>query len=213
MLLGLARPISRYRASGPAALLASLLTLTGCATQPELLPLEAADGDSWALRQGALQEIRNWSLGGRVAVSAEGEGWYAGLDWRQAGSSYHLELRGPLGHGRLWIDGDEQGVTAVAGDGTVHEGATAEQLLANAYGWRLPLSGLRYWVRGLPDPALAVDEISFDSLGRLGRLRQAGWRISYPNYQDLPGIDLPRTITVEGHGLSLKLVVDRWQLV
>jgi outer membrane lipoprotein LolB len=201
-------PVRCFRA---ALLLAVALQLGSCATTPELIPLESSDtASSWVLRQDALNQLSQWALDGRLAVSADGQGWYAGLDWRQTGAAYHLELRGPLGQGRLWIDGDAGGVAVVAGDGTVNRGPSAEQLLASAYGWRLPISGLRYWVRGLPDPDTAINQLSLDPLGRLERLHQAGWRIAYSAYQDLAGVDLPGKITIDGHGLSLRLVVDEW---
>lgn len=205
------QPQSRARRLGAAVTLWAWL-LGGCASAPELIPLEYIGADDWLQRQSALRQVRDWSLDGRVSVSTEDRGWYAGLDWRQSGPDYHLELRGPLGQGRLWIDGNDDSVRAVAGDGTVHNGETPEQLLAQAYGWQLPISGLRYWVRGLPDPALAIEEIGLDSLGRLALLRQGGWHIVFPAYQDRPGVDLPEKITVEGYGLRLRLVIDQWVL-
>lgn len=184
----------------------------GCAGTPELIPLEQIAAEDWSQRESVLRQVRNWSLDGRVSVSTQDRGWYAGLDWRQTGPDYHLELRGPLGQGRLWIDGNDESVTAIAGDGAVHQGESPEQLLSQAYGWELPVSGLRYWVRGLPDPALAVEEIGMDPLGRVALLRQGGWRIAFPTYQERTGVDLPEKITVEGHGLRLRLVIDQWVL-
>jgi outer membrane biogenesis lipoprotein LolB len=51
-------------------------------------------------------------------------------------------------------------------------------------GVRLPVNGLRYWVRGLPEPGSTPGQTDAD--GRLTRLEQNGWVIEYPAYANRP---------------------------
>ena len=54
-------------------------------------------------------------------------------------------------------------------------------LLEQTLGLRLPVTGLRYWVRGLPAPGPTA-LLQTDAAGRLTRLEQNGWVIEYPSY-------------------------------
>jgi outer membrane lipoprotein LolB len=85
------------------------------------------------------------------------------------------------------------------------------------YGWALPLSGLRYWVLGIPEPKRGFERDAkrghLDAYGRLAKLRQGGWTIDYQQYQDTQPIELPQEIALSNRALKVKLVVSEWQLV
>jgi outer membrane lipoprotein LolB len=89
---------------------------------------------------------------GRLAVAAGSEGGSGGFVWQQQGPETRLRLRGPLGAGSFEIasDGERFSVTDAAGQVL---GADARATLRSRLGADLPLSSLRYWMIGLPDPA------------------------------------------------------------
>ena len=89
---------------------------------------------------------------------------------------------------------------------------SAEELLGTRLGWSLPVSGLRYWLLGLPAPGLPVVKSSLDSFGRLLRLSQGGWQIRYLDYKWIENLALPGKIFVEHPKLRLRLVIDHWHL-
>lgn len=186
-----------------------LAVLGGCATRPPTVPLESID-DHWTLRQESLQQLTRWQFSGRVSVVVPDQGWHAALDWIQQDNQYEIELAGPMGQGRLVIDGGPDGVRARGTDGTVVVASSAEALIVERMGWGLPVAGLRYWVRGIPDPASPVESMSLDSLGRLESLQQNGWRIRYPGYAEGVGIDLPRKLRLEREQVEVRLVIDEW---
>ena len=98
-------------------------------------------------------------------------------------------------------------------DGQVMSAADAESLLQQQMGWRLPLHNLRYWVRGIPVPAThKMPQLAFDETGRLARLRQAHWEISYPAYRQTNGLELPRKVFLENSEFNVRLVIDNWGL-
>jgi outer membrane lipoprotein LolB len=96
-------------------------------------------------------------------------------------------------------------------DGQSFENNTAEALLEDVVGWSLPISGLEYWVRGLPHPH-ARHALRLDADGRAQSIRQDGWDIDYIDYfsdADMP--PLPRRLQLANETVTLKLVIERWQ--
>jgi outer membrane lipoprotein LolB len=186
--------------------LIALVLLAGCAT-----PVETATHPAWPARQRALAALRDWSVNGRLAVTTAQEGWHVSLYWVQQGPVYHIDLIGPLGQGRVRIQGDAQGVSLRTADGQFQRATDADELLTQAVGVRIPLNGLLYWMRGLPDPgqpgALALDE-----QGRLSRLEQDGWQIDYLDYMPVAPLELPRRIRATQGEIKVQVVVNDWSL-
>lgn len=189
----------------------ALHALLGCASAPEVVPLEQIES-GWDIRREALLGIDRWTLSGRVAIQLEDEAWSANMDWRQTSDLYLLDFYGPLGQGRLQLKGDAASVTARSGDGKETSARSAEALIYQELGWTLPVSGLRYWVRGVPAPQLPAAVVSLDEVGRLAHLEQAGWSIDYSAYEDDDGVDMPRRMRLNNGTLFVRLVVDSWTL-
>lgn len=189
----------RSRAALLSALLLGLVVLMGCAglravALPDLeLPL------SWESRRSALQAWPGYDLRGRVAVARGDDGFSGALRWVQAGAKARLELDGPLGVGGARYDLDPASV----------DGAALEQAL----GVPVPVASLRYWLLGVPDPALAAEESLEVGAARLAALRQAGWSVVYARYAPVPGtrLELPQRIEVTREGVRLRLLVEGWQ--
>ncbi len=137
------------------------------------------------------------------------------MRWRQEGGNYDISLGSPLGQDVLQLQGDAQGVSLRTAQGTDFA-ADGETLLYRRLGLRLPVSGLRYWVLGLPDPAAPVgaQDREVDGLGHLTRLRQSGWDIEFRRYGPVTTIDLPDKIflTNQAVRLEVRLAVEQWEL-
>lgn len=100
---------------------------------------------------------------------------------------------------------DAEGQTLYAED--------AETLLQNYLGWQVPVSGLHYWIRGLPSPQTIVQTMLLDEQSRLSELTQAGWRVSYKRYQTHKGLQLPAKMELLNASLKVKLVIRQWELL
>ena len=74
------------------AALILMLAMAGCAGTPR-----APEPVDWSQRKAELLSLQAWRMTGRVAVSVDGEGASASIDWRQAGATSDLALSGPLG--------------------------------------------------------------------------------------------------------------------
>lgn len=174
-------------------------------------PVETLTDTRWAARQAKLSAINDWTLSGRIGVIENQKGWHASLYWNQQGQAYSIELIGPLGQGRLRIRGNEREVTVRTADGQVLSAPRPEQLLEETVGFRIPVDGLVYWIRGLPDPSQRR-LLKGDQQGRLLRLEQNGWVIEYPRYMQVADLELPAQIRARRGDVQLKLVIKKWDL-
>lgn len=187
-----------------------LLLLVSCATPPRP---EVADPEArFAARRAQLTDQDQWRLAGHVAVQLGDEGWHAGLRWQQYTERFDIDLLDPLGRMAAQLEGGPRTASIVTSKGETAHAADAESLMVDLLGWGVPLEGLRYWVLGVPEPNGAPAQVELDAYGRLAELRQAGWLIDYQDYQDVSGLELPEKLRLSNRGLTVKLIVDEWEL-
>jgi len=190
---------------------AALSVIAGCSQFGGLAGDEQAQG-FWAARQQAMAALDSWDIHARAALTLKGEAYNIGLSWKRGGDRFMLLLHAPFGQGVFRIDG-------VVGDhyrlrlpdGQVITDATPEALLEKVIGWSLPIGGLEYWIRGIPQP----DSDFSHRITRAGRLRsisQDRWTIDYLDYfETRQAAQLPRRIKLARDEITLKLVIERWQ--
>ena len=165
--------------------------------------------------------IQHWELRGRLAVRADERGGQASLTWKRDAAQHSIRLNGPLGRGVVRVTQDETGAQLQDAEQRVFHAASAEELLYRYTGWRLPLTNLNYWVRGVPVPDLPATR-ELDDAGRLKVLRQQGWEVQYQEYVRFEAHELPNRLTLtyapdqaslELPAMEVRLVIDRWAQV
>lgn len=188
-----------------AALLAALL-VAGCAVQRgiDLPPMP-----DWESRRDVLAAIERFEFKGRVGVRAGDDGFNGNLRWRQDGEAFSASVSGPLGIGTVRLEGAGRQVRVTDGDGEVHELEDADRDLYELYGWTLPVTSLRYWALGIPDPTLPAST-EFGADGQLVRLVQRDWTLDITEYREDAGQLLPRRLTAVNHETRVRLVIDDW---
>ena len=183
-----------------------LSLLAGCASvSGNLLP----DIDEWETRKAVLGDTDEWEFAGRIGVSAGEEGFNGKLWWRQDGIVFRARIAGPLGIGTIFINGDRRELTLTDKDGVVTELIDAEVELRERYGWTIPVTSLRYWALGIPDPS-SPSQASFNETGQLSELLQRNWQVSIPQYTDGGGQSMPRRLTAINDEIKVRLVIDNW---
>jgi outer membrane lipoprotein LolB len=193
------------------AALALALWIGGCATTPT--PRAVEDPElAWQARQALLSAQRDWRFRGRIAIRHGEQGWQAGLNWRQRHRRFDIEVQDPLGRKVAQLDGDAGSVTLTTSDGETARAADPERLMQRVLGWSLPVSGLRYWVLGVPDPEGSRPRLELDEAGRLSRLTQDGWAVEYRRYEPGTRVDLPSKLVLSRADLRVRLIVKDWQL-
>lgn len=181
--------------------------LTACSTlaPPSGKPL----AQSWKERQQALEQMNSWKLQGAIAVRSASDGGSASLNWQQSGQTYTISLFGPLGANAVQIYGRPGLVRLQTTEGKEFYAPDAEQLLYKQLGWKLPVSNLYYWARGLPVPSLPAQQ-EFDQYHRLTRLTQQNWQLWFKQYAVFNQRELPTKIVLTHPQLNIKIVIYQW---
>ena len=192
------------------AVLVALGLLAGCRTAPPAVIVGPGADAPWPEQRAALEKLERYSLNGRVAVAANGQGFSASLRYQQLPRSSNLALDGPLGIGglRVVLEGEDLEIATSRGEKLDGDAARAE--LEHRLGVALPVAELRWWLLGIPAPGEAT--VNQDGgTGEIHDFIQAGWRVSINSRVPGLGFSLPQRLTAERDGARLKLLVERWQ--
>ncbi len=155
---------------------------------------------------GSFFEVR-----GKASLSDAKGHTHFSLRWKQVGEHYDIRLYGPLGHGAVRLSHEGHQIHYQDMKGEVRSYGSAEALLEKECGWTLPISGLSWWLRGLPRPAKAALVLP-DHTGLTTQIEQEGWIIEYLAYQTLKGKKYPHKLRLRRDKLILKLVLHNWHI-
>jgi len=183
------RAMFLFRGSRVPLLLAVLGLLSACVVQQS--PLQGIDEQAnaaeiqakWQAHRDGISQIDQWRVNGKIAVKAGDKGGHATLRWNKAAQMQKIELYGPLGGGRVVIETTAAGATLRDTRGAELSGDSVAALIEQRLGWPLPFDQLPDWLRGLPASEQA--NMQWDELGRVTRMDDQGWQVSYLDYQDI----------------------------
>lgn len=193
--------------------------LAGCATTAPTRTASPLSAEALAERQRIRGEwlslYETWSFSGRVAISRGDKGGSGRIEWEQSGPDrYSIALSAPVTRQSWRLSGDLRSRAGrIEGlDGGPREGASAEDLLLQTTGWRVPLQQLGSWVRGAPAAGVPVESVVYDAEGRVAELRQSGWTVRYPEWRPGPAgqPDLPARIEAQAGDARVRLAIEDW---
>jgi len=196
--------------------------LIGCvAPQPKQTDAGKVD---WLQQQKRLGEISQWSINGRIAVQTINNGGQADYVWKQQNATnYTIRLQAPLGAGTTWISAEPQGVMLKNSSGESLFDTDVDKLMQQVNGWPLPVSGLRYWVLGLPSKMSDYTIVSWQANGLPGVMLQDGWRIEFRQHKEVSGVLLPKKLFISRdstsfsedeneEGVDVRLIIRQWSI-
>jgi outer membrane lipoprotein LolB len=197
----------------PIKILSSLffVFVAGCTTiaPPSAPPTQL----SWQNREALLARVQSWQIKGKIAVQTAQDAGSATIQWAQNHQQFTLSLLGPLGTHGVTLTGQQPGrVTMETANGKQFSAASPEQLLSEQWGWNLPVSYLKYWIRGLPTPQTPVTTSHFDTYHRLTDLVQQNWHVEFVSYTNKDGVELPQKIYITSASLKTKIVIYEWNI-
>ena len=168
------------------AVLLVAFALTGCVTQ-------TSDPNS------QLESLSTWQLRGKMGIRSDGGNANLSFIWNESPGQYDISLKGALGVVLATVTGNGRQVMLTLPDGRFYRSDQVENLIEDHVGYRLPVSLLRYWVRGLPDPDYAVQrsEEGFS---------QQGWQVTFQQFSAAG----PRKILIEQDDIRVKLAALEW---
>lgn len=204
-------PLSRCYPLAKLIAMVCLTILVGCATRPERIPAVDVEA-AWETHLAKLQQLNTWVIDGRISVQSEDDGWQARVRWRQNNEHYEMDVLDPFGRKVAALVGGPRGVGLTTSKGRSAHAPDPESLMQRMLGYSLPVSGLRYWVRGIPTPLDRAEQIKLDDVGRLAVLKQSGWEVNYQRYQDYVGIELPEKMVLRNKAMKIKMVLNDWRL-
>lgn len=188
----------------------ALSLLTGCATVIRA-PDELHSATDLKVRNQNLTILQDFEVIGKIGFSDGKRGGSASVVWQQdPQNNYQIRLYGPLGSGAVQIKGQAHHVSLTRTDGTITTAKSPEALVDQELGWFIPVSGLRYWLRGLPAPGTALTKMLLDANNRLWQINQQGWTIVYESYQSKDNRDIPYKLSLRNGNIKLKFIFDRW---
>ena len=153
-----------------------------------------------------------WGLKGRIAVRTDDESGSGTLYWTQRKDDYDIRVIASFSGGVYELSGADGVVSLLAPDQHVLQAEDAETLLRQAAGWYFPVSDLVYWIRGLPVPAIQIDQLLLDAENRLSALSQGGWSIRYKKYTGIDGTSMPVRLDLENDQVRVRLSIREWNL-
>ena len=146
-----------------------------------------------------------FELAGRIAVRYQERAFSSAVRWKQSAGGDELWLTAPLGQTIAHLQADAHGATLTAPDQKQYRAGSIESLTRSALGWRFPVAGLRYWVLGRPAPQMTLAAADRDSAGRMTRIEQDDWRVSFAYAAEGTR---PSRIDAEGPDAQIRLVID-----
>jgi outer membrane lipoprotein LolB len=210
MLLPLAIQLSKMNYRPIFILIFLLSLLSACAHKTTLKSVE------FKTHQETLSPLNNWKLSGKLGIKTTDESGSVNIKWTQAAESYDIQLTGPLGQKSIHIEGNNQQVSLKEKGKPEVRAHSAEELIREVTGWKLPLVQLNYWIRGLPAPDTKIKNIKDNGMGLIGTLEQSGWLIEYASYHHMNYknqlIYLPQKVTARFNDFRLTLIVREWTL-
>jgi outer membrane lipoprotein LolB len=191
-------------------LLLAVSLLSACSPLPKVE--DSLKTQLWIEHQITVSKIQAWNIKGRVAVKNDKESGTVTLHWNQLASDYELRFIAPLGQGSYILKGSPDRVVMEGPKNTVYVADTPEQLLSEELGWNVHLDGLKYWIRGLPEPNINYSELLLDDQGRLKNLEQSGFHVSVSRYSDQDGVSLPNKLSIKSDRIQLKVIIQNWEI-
>jgi outer membrane lipoprotein LolB len=155
-------------------------------------------------------QVAAFELDGRFNLRLPKEALPGRVRWQHEPAFDEMWFYSPVGSAVARLRQDANGALLVTGEGTEYRAGDLRQLAGDVLGWDLPLEHLHYWVRGLPGPGPADQEL--DSEGRPVRIRQAGWEVAYLDWAPAGVAGLPSKLDVKGERLRMRLVIDDWKV-
>jgi len=187
--------------------LVTVLLLHNCATQSQLnltrstLPtLQSNAIDNWQVNAIVTIEDTAW----KVAKSHR-------VVWQQNADQYRVKLLVPLGMGFAQIKGDSNSATLNSSIGKF-TAATPELLLQQHGLPDIPISFIRYWLTGMPNPNVKTTAIKTNPNGSYQSFQQVGWSVTMQRWQIKNEWLLTKIITANKSNQKVTVKINKWNL-
>ena len=188
-----------------------VFVLSSCITVNQTIPVDDID-KFWLDRADYLYENPHWTAKMSLLGVTDEQKFKTKVIWQQKADHYQIKLQDFIGRTVAIIDGSSESVVVKTSKGQQYTGDDAETLIKELFGMHIPVSGLRYWLQGLPQPKSKLDELKLSEEGLAETIRQHGWKMSYPNYIANDPFKMPSQVLLAIENITLTVKINQWDL-
>jgi len=153
-----------------------------------------------------------WQIKGKLGVRSDSGNGSLSVNWQQINDNYLIYTQAALGQGAATLEGDNTRLVISAVGKAPVTSFAPNQLVEDTFGWKIPITDLKYWVRGIPNPEQdnTATKAQYDEAGNLTQLNQYGWSLSFSRYQKVQDWALPGRIRATQGNTTLTLIIRDW---
>jgi outer membrane lipoprotein LolB len=211
-MIFMSRPICFFKEQIKLSLLLlSVLMLSACISVSQLPPVEDAKQE-WDARANYLYGLEDWTAQIALIGNNHQQKFKTRAAWKQQSENYQIKLRDFIGRTVAIIEGTPSGVMAKTSKGERYQGDDAEALINDLFAINIPVTGMRYWLQGVPMPNESIDQLMLDENGLAKSLSQQGWSILYSHYLQNDPYKMPGQVILEFENIKLTVKISQWTL-
>ena len=171
--------------------------ITGCVSSNQSLILKGNKDALYPL-------FDEWNASGRFVVIYEKESINAKFIWKQETEEFELRIINSLGMRSIVLRGNNQGINSI--DGAASDDIIAYEDLLEL----IPLSEMRYWLTGNPNPMMKFSLYSKDSENI--SFIQSGWNVKILENKEIDSIYFPEKINISNSESSITILISGWKI-
>ena len=148
--------------------------------------------------------LDEWNASGRFVVIYEKESINAKFIWKQETEEFELRILNSLGLRSIVFRGNNQGINSI-------DGAASDDIIANEDLLELiPLSEMRFWLTGNPNPMIEFSLYSEDSENI--SFTQSGWNVKILENREIDSFYFPGKINISNSESSITILISDWKI-
>jgi len=164
-------------------------------------------------RELVLQKQGAWSFRGRIAISDGQQAGTVKMRWQQRGEQFDIEISLPITNQKYRLRTVNNKVRLEGFGLVMLEGDSAEAVLQDATGWRIPFRDMQQWLRGMRTNS--ATRIEFAPNGLPAQFRENGWLVDYRGW-DAAALPMPTKVFAsssdKGKNASVRLQIETWDM-
>ena len=193
------------------ALSAVLWLVASCAGPQSALRTEAPVVD-WSTHLEQMQALSEWQAQMVIYGQDRAEKFKLRLLWEQQGDRYQIKIKDFIGRTVAVFEGVPGQVSLKTSKGQHYQGEDADQLIEELLNLPIRISGMRYWLLGVPAPESAYQLLQVSADGLAAKIEQQGWQLKYLAYSQQSGQRLPSQAEFSIDEVRLRAEISQWQL-
>ena len=171
--------------------------ITGCVSSNQSLFLKDNKDALYPL-------FDEWNASGRFVVIYEKESINAKFTWKQETEEFELRILNSLGLRSIVFRGNNQGINSI-------DGAASDDIIANEDLLELiPLSEMRFWLTGNPNPMIEFSLYTKDSENI--SFTQSGWNVKILENREIDSFYFPGKINISNSESSITILISDWKI-